>query len=438
MRARHGIIAFVGLGFVASLACSRNANQQNFIGAKCAGQNDCPAELICANEECRERCNPDQTCPKPAEQCIANACWPAGKGPAGSGDDGGRTSGSDGGDPFNPDGGDTIPIDSTGTEVVTGIKLTGPEMSGLGFYADDTHAMLRYTKMDINGTVPQLTISGFGSWTPAQAAALNQNDAFVSIVSNRIVYTKSGGGGGGTPAPVYARPTNLSEPEAPLGGSVLDGAAVLDGTDFAYVNGSKQVRVFDAATGAVDTTDYGTVTSSPGDQIKIAKNGTVIAWLVQDKINGWKVYAATKGSPGALMTATFPGTVMFDGVYVVGTKLYVVTGGGASNVLYEKEMTTADPAVAVNNYPASEIAGTPVTVGSVIYFVKRVFGGTTQGTFLAKFDLATKTETVSTSKTAGDKLAVTENNIYVFEDVPQNNPSGGQFQTFRVAKFPKF
>ena len=84
MRARHTIFAFLGIGLVATIACSRNANQSNLIGSDCAAQADCPSELVCVNKKCWEPCQPDGTCKTPGFTCILGACQQNGNaGPGG-------------------------------------------------------------------------------------------------------------------------------------------------------------------------------------------------------------------------------------------------------------------------------------------------------------------------------------------------------------------
>jgi hypothetical protein len=441
MRAGTLIIAVSGLGLIASIACSRNANQANFIGAACQTQADCPAELLCVHNGCYEPCQVGGQCPNPGEVCTSegsgSACVPAGSGGStdkdGSGpiDPGtsssGGTSGASSGNPAGPQ--------SDGTDFITGISMKSTEMQGLAFAMDGSaHAVFLYNKdMGISGNVPQFVVSAPGAYAEQQIATVPQPKEFFAVAGGNIVYTRGNGGGQN----VYTRPLNLSAAETQIGGVTMNVAGgaqnfyVQDGNDIVFMDGSNNIRILNVATGALDATIYGSITMGGA----WGKNGNSLMWVAEETTNA-KVYSATVGNVGTVANVTFGKNLGYSFVQPVGTTTLFAQTSGA---LYEVPIPDG-PASAVSSFPTQVGNGARV-FGSAVYYARDATGMGVQHLF--KFDLTTKTETDSGKRigsvpsAGGSSIYVTASGIYALEAL---NTGGGTQTTMslRVAQFPSF
>jgi hypothetical protein len=437
---RFGGVAAVGAGLVVATACSRSANQNNFLGKPCQAAADCPAPLLCVQSACWEPCNANGTCPNPGESCILGACVPGGS--AGGGDGGmGNDSGSH--DPGSSSGG---MIQSDGTGVVT---LPGMQMPQ-SFAVDGAYAFVAYPKAGAFGATT-FVVSRFaldGSNAETSVATLNTMDPAKPHVaaSNGKVFWVDSPSGMASNFTLYTRPADLSSAATSISpvsvpANSFGTGLIVDGSSLVFVDGSFQVRVYDAQTGTLDATVYGT-TGMAGNGPSFAKNGSELYWLQNPGGPGpgnQLIFTATLGSAGAQAAGSgIPSNAMLMGVGGSGTNFFAFTRGSTPGQTSLNTVDTTTGTTGMSSLNGAQI-GNPTSyaiVGSSLYVVDSVQGPMGYESVVARVDLTNPASptTTGTLRTTATQLMVSGSNVYALESL--GTGTGGAMNGYRIARFP--
>lgn len=323
IRSRARVLGVLGGLVLTVLACSRSAQQTNFLGKACTAAGDCPPELLCVVGACREPCGADGACDD-GFTCQFGACVPGGTSAAG--DAGVGTAAPPSGttlpapDSSVPDGGKTSgSATGDGTLVLASVPPAVAAGRGTGFGAND----LVYLE----------SISdNFGVTTTRFMAVAYASGA------TRVVYTFPAGGQAPQQFAVAGTAVYFATTEIPaslervdLGtgnrttvtslGNQPGGWPVATGSKVAFIV-SNTLRLYDWITGVLDPVSYGAIDSD----MLVAVRGTELTWMARSA--NLDFYQATVGTPGTKKTRTLPSSSRLDALAASGSTLLALVAGG--------------------------------------------------------------------------------------------------------------
>lgn len=440
-RAAIVVVAFIG----SVIACTRSAEQTNFLGKACSGAADCPADLLCVANACWEPCGAGGTCPT-GKVCTFNACVPGASVDGGGGGGGERDAGVVG--TVDPDdhpngesdsgGGSTDPREGGKVEEPdTGTNGGNPDtdgrlvLSGLSqatfshaLVLDDTN--LVYVKKSTNALgepsadIVARPLAGGAEVTVAtidgnEASLLENNDLHVAAGS---VFRLVGN------APQSITRYDIADQSAtPIPGDVRQIVGVI-GTRLVFIDQQENLRLYDAAAKSLDATLYGSLQNLTRS---IAIQGTELTWLTQALGGDGKFHVmhATLGSPGTDLGRTFPSTAMVKGMVVTGNAGAMLLGDAPTSIY------TFDPATNTAIVPGSALGSiddnsTLSGDGKLYVFVRH---DDAPGLDLVSID-ATGTKTKLGKLANGGGAAATATTIYALD--PSGN--GSSLNLYKWAK----
>ena len=405
-------VALLVMGVVTAFACSRSANQTNFLGKPCTGGGDCPPELLCAVGACREPCGPNGACATGAT-CQLGACIPGGAQQGGAA--GGATSDASVRGGGGGGGGST---GSDGTTARSGLPLAPKELTG-----DDEWVAYSVTDLDdfgnqrltlqaarLNSTAPPFVVSSLYAMVGPPRTA---------VVDGRVYWNHyMPPGATGTLRRAVLGQANPATEDI---GST-DGYLERSGDKLIYLDGSKQLRVYDAKTSTLDPTIYGA--GIIGGRVGLTES--TVYWLNDDG-TGNTVWKATLGAPGAATSRTIPNGD-FSSFGAFGNRVFLTVSATGALLAFDTTSTATQQNLATTTQGGS---GAQTSFAYDGGFLFAATSGTGPGDAIVRFSLKDGSQTkVGMHSGSGNSRAiyVTPTGVYV----PEADGTGS-----RLARWPK-